>query len=171
MVKKILVAPLDWGLGHATRCIPVIRELQRQGAGVIIASSGDALSLLKIEFPEMMALALPAYQPVYPDKGSIVLAMMKQFSKFRKVIREENRLIEKYVADHRIDAVISDNRFGCWSLRATSVCITHQLNPIMPQGFKWLSPWVRKFLGRHFNQFEEIWIPDQPESGLTANFN
>jgi hypothetical protein len=28
--KTILIAPLNWGLGHATRCIPIIRALQEQ---------------------------------------------------------------------------------------------------------------------------------------------
>ncbi len=38
----MLVAPLDWGLGHATRCIPIINELIQQGAQVIVAASGLA---------------------------------------------------------------------------------------------------------------------------------
>ena len=49
--QKVLVAPLDWGLGHATRSIPIIRELQLKGCEVVIASSGNALILLKSEFP------------------------------------------------------------------------------------------------------------------------
>ena len=29
--KNILVAPLNWGLGHATRCIPIIKALEENG--------------------------------------------------------------------------------------------------------------------------------------------
>jgi hypothetical protein len=34
--KKVLIAPLDWGLGHATRCIPVITALLELGYHVTI---------------------------------------------------------------------------------------------------------------------------------------
>ena len=171
MVRKVLVTPLDWGLGHATRCIPVIRELRKQGAEVIIASSGDAYTLLQLEFPESVILELPSYRPVYPAKGSMVFSMVSQIPKFRDTISEENRRVNQYVVEHGIDVVISDNRFGCWSPGARSVFITHQSNPIMPSGFSWMSPLVRNFLGKQINRFEQIWIPDQQESGMTATFN
>ncbi|MBU3745270.1 MAG: glycosyl transferase family 28, partial [Sediminibacterium sp.] len=32
---KVLVAPLDWGLGHATRCIPIIAALLSEGYEVM----------------------------------------------------------------------------------------------------------------------------------------
>ena len=47
MKKKILIAPLNWGLGHATRCIPIIKALEENGFEPIIASDGVALALLK----------------------------------------------------------------------------------------------------------------------------
>ncbi|MBK7885034.1 MAG: hypothetical protein IPJ81_15565 [Chitinophagaceae bacterium] len=43
----ILIDPLDWGLGHATRCIPLINELLTQHYEVIIAASGASAALLK----------------------------------------------------------------------------------------------------------------------------
>jgi len=50
ITKNILVAPLNWGLGHATRCIPIIQELEKNGFTPIIASDGIALLLLQKEF-------------------------------------------------------------------------------------------------------------------------
>ena len=49
--KTILIAPLNWGLGHATRCIPIIKALQENNYIPIIASDGAALELLRKEFP------------------------------------------------------------------------------------------------------------------------
>jgi hypothetical protein len=49
---RILVAPLDWGLGHATRCIPIIRELLSRGCEVWLAGEGAQEHLLKEEFPQ-----------------------------------------------------------------------------------------------------------------------
>ncbi len=54
--KNILIAPLNWGLGHATRCIPVIKALEQHSFNPIIASDGDSLSFLKKEFPNLTAL-------------------------------------------------------------------------------------------------------------------
>ena len=67
--KRILVAPLNWGLGHATRCIPIIHELLRHGHQPHIASDGVALSLLKKEFPNIPAFELPSYKISYAEKG------------------------------------------------------------------------------------------------------
>ena len=49
---RVLVAPLDWGLGHATRCIPVIRELQAAGAEVWLAGEGAAYPDLDIAWAQ-----------------------------------------------------------------------------------------------------------------------
>jgi len=62
--KRILVAPLNWGLGHATRCIPIINELIRQNFEPVIASDGAALNLLQKEFPHLEYHILPRIQ--YP---------------------------------------------------------------------------------------------------------
>jgi hypothetical protein len=59
--KRILIAPLNWGLGHATRCIPIINALKAHQFEPIIASDGIALSLLKKEFPDITCLELPSY--------------------------------------------------------------------------------------------------------------
>ena len=67
--KTVIVAPLNWGLGHATRCIPIIEALEAAGATVILASDGGALDLLKREFPHLRALELPAYNIRYPFRS------------------------------------------------------------------------------------------------------
>ena len=67
--KHILVAPLNWGLGHATRCIPIINALLSQNYKVTIASDGDALRLLKKEFPKLSFVSLPSYKIEYAEKG------------------------------------------------------------------------------------------------------
>ena len=67
--KKIIVAPLNWGLGHATRCIPIINGLLENGFEPIIASDGVALELLKKEFPKLISFELPSYNIKYAEKG------------------------------------------------------------------------------------------------------
>jgi len=155
--KRILVAPLNWGLGHATRCIPIIQELQKQGAEVILASDGRALELLKKEFPNLPIFELPPYNIRYPF-SSMIFSVGLQFPKIIKAIWKENRAIQHLVEKEKIDVIISDNRFGCFSKKAKTVFLTHQLTIKMP--FSWLEKPVR--LGNFFwiRKFDELWIPD-----------
>ena len=159
---RVLVAPLDWGLGHATRCIPVIRELQLRGCEVVIAGSGDSLQLLRLEFPQLKYFSLPGYQPRYPTKGSMVWIMAFQLPGFLRVIAAEHKAIEKILAGEHIDLIISDNRYGCWSGKIPSVFITHQSNILMPKRFGWLQDPVRRLSDRMINHFDHCWIPDLP---------
>jgi len=156
--KRILVAPLDWGLGHATRCIPIIRELQQQGAEVLLASDGRAYQLLRQEFPELPLFRLPPYNIHYPYR-SMVASMAVQLPKILRTMLLERRMTEQLVQRHRIDAVLSDNRYGCCSRPVPSVFMTHQLHiriglPLL----EWLvrqgnHGWINMF-------FDECWIPD-----------
>ena len=59
--KKVLIAPLDWGLGHATRCIPVITALLELGYHVTIATDGPHAIILREAFPNLTFLRLKGY--------------------------------------------------------------------------------------------------------------
>ena len=161
-MKKVLVAPLDWGLGHATRCIPVIRELQAAGCDVMIAGSGDSLELLKKEFPSMPFVMLPGYAPRYALRKSMVTSMTIQLPKFLKVILAEHQGVQSVIKKHGIQLLISDNRYGCWSQSVPSVFITHQTNILMPRRFAWLQPIVRRANTKMMKKFDACWIPDVP---------
>jgi uncharacterized protein (TIGR00661 family) len=167
-MKTVVVAPLDWGLGHATRCIPIIEELIARQSQVILASSGRALALLRKEFPALNATELPGYAPVYPEKSSMVWKMATQLPGFLSVVRSEHARTEEIVRKYHVDIVISDNRYGCWSDSAHTILITHQSNVLMPRRFGWLSPWVKKMVRSHIERFDACWIPDFPDARLTG---
>jgi len=162
-MKRVLVAPLDWGLGHATRCIPIVRELLRNGCEVFLAGSGSSSRLLRNEFPQLKFFSLPGYHPVYPATGSMVWKMALQLPKFMRVISNEHREIEAIVRAHQIDLVISDNRFGCWSTLIPSVFITHQRNILLPAGYQWLESWVNRINDSLIRKFSCCWIPDRAD--------
>ncbi len=161
-MKRVLIAPLDWGLGHAARCVPVVRELQRQGCEVFIAGSGDSLLMLQKEFPSLESFSLPAYAPRYPANDSMASAMVSQLPRFMRVIAAEHKAVEKIVERAGIDLLISDNRYGCWSEKINSVFITHQSNIQMPKRFGWLQHIVRRANEKMINRFDSCWIPDLP---------
>ena len=127
--KTILIAPLNWGLGHATRCIPIIKALQENNYIPIIASDGIALELLKKEFPYIKTLELPSYQIEYAKNGkNFKWKLLKNCPKMIEAIWEEKKIIKKWIKKYKIEGIISDNRLGVISKKVPSVFVTHQLN-------------------------------------------
>ncbi|MEL1239662.1 glycosyltransferase [Flavobacterium flavipallidum] len=155
--KTILVAPLNWGLGHATRCIPIIKALQENNFIPIIASDGNALDLLKKEFPYLKFLELPSYEIEYAKNGRYFKwKLLKNCPKIIEAILEEKKLVKKWIKKHDIDGIISDNRLGVFSKKVPSVFITHQLN-VMTGNTTWLSSILHQNI---IKKYTECWVPD-----------
>lgn len=160
-MTRVLIAPLDWGLGHATRCIPIIEGFLHRDADVILAGNGDSLQLLTKEFPSLKYYELPGYNPRYSNSGLMILKMIAQVPRFLSVIRREHIALEEIVLKEKIDLVVSDNRYGCWSDNAPSIFITHQVNILMP-GHLGLKHWVNRYNIKLIGKFKECWVPDFP---------
>ncbi|WP_447635786.1 glycosyltransferase [Flavobacterium microcysteis] len=155
--KKILVAPLNWGLGHATRCIPIIEALENNGYTPIIASDGVALQMLQKEFPHLQSLELPSYHIEYAKNGAFFKwKMIKNSPKMIEAILQEKKTIRQWIDEYDIAGIISDNRLGVYSKKIPSVFITHQLN-VLTGNTTWISSKVHQHIIKKFNQ---CWIPD-----------
>lgn len=155
------MAPLDWGLGHATRCIPVVRELLLQGAEVWLAAGGAQATLLKEAFPSLPLLNLPGYQVDYAKtKRGLVFRLLLQVPRILNTIRQEHRWLKKAVSQYQFDAVISDNRFGLWHNTIPCIFITHQLRISVP-GSRFIEDRVQKINYRYINRFTACWVPDE----------
>lgn len=159
--KKFLICVLNWGIGHASRMIPVIRFLRSHGQSVCLASDGEALALLQREFPDLEYCVLPAYDPVYQSGDSGMLPkMISQIPKFSRAIRQEHQMVERLVREQRIDIVISDNRYGCYSRRVRSILVTHQLTIQMPDMLDFLGAFVNYYNRQQIKRFYRVWVPD-----------
>ena len=158
--KKVFVAPLDWGLGHATRCVPVIRKLLENNAEVIIAADNLPLAFLEKEFPDIKTINLPSFNIKYPSKGSMVIRMMMSIPLILNGIRKEHKLLQEIITENKIDIVISDNRWGLWTSKAYSVFITHQLMVKCPTRLKFLEPILNNITRRFIGKYKECWVPD-----------
>ncbi|MDR6566169.1 UDP:flavonoid glycosyltransferase YjiC, YdhE family [Chitinophaga ginsengisegetis] len=162
--RKILIVPLDWGLGHATRDIPLIREMLNAGCQVFIAAEGKHAALLQQEFPQLTILPLPGYRIQYAQKGQFFgLKIIQQIPKIFRAINYEQRWLKKIVAEYQINAVISDNRFGLYHKNIPTVFITHQLLIKTPFG-GWIERTLQKINYRFINKYSACWIPDFPGS-------
>lgn len=159
-VPVILVSPLDWGLGHATRCIPVIKLLLKQGAKVIIASEGPSATLLQEAFPQLTIIPIKGYNIRY--HRTIPAGIKLIFSAWRILLAvvREHRWLKKTIREHKIDAVISDNRYGLWNPKVHTVFITHQLNLISPLFPRLINPLLAGLVRFFVKKFDACWIPD-----------
>lgn len=157
---RILVAPLDWGLGHATRCIPVIKELLANDYDVVLAGEGAQEALLRSEFPELHFLKLDGYRVSYAKNPRwFAFNMMLQVPRIISVIRSEHKWLSRMIKTHKIDAVISDNRFGLYNKKVPTVFITHQLYIKTNLG-TWSERLLQRLNYRYINRFTECWVPD-----------
>ena len=156
----ILIAPLDWGLGHATRCIPIIHQLLQQNSTVIIAAEGPVKKLLVAEFPQLSFIPLPGYRIQYAaGKLKLLAKIIIQIPKIIKAIRTEHQWLHGILKQYDIDAILSDNRYGLYNSKVYSVFITHQLTIKSPLG-KWSEYILRRINYRFINHFNECWVPD-----------
>ena len=157
---RILVAPLDWGLGHATRCIPLVRELLAHGCEPFLAGEGAQEQLLKEEFPDLPFIPLAGYRIRYARTArGMVWKMLQQGPKLTKAIKAEQEWLKQMTKQHHFDAVISDNRYGLYHEKIPCVFITHQLN-IKSSAGKWTERILNKRNYRYINRFTECWVPD-----------
>ena len=163
--KKILIAPLDWGLGHATRCLVIIHDLQKNNCDITIAASGKIKSLLQNEFPNLAFLDLPGYKISYSKfKRFLPFKILIQIPKILKIIRFENKWLNTIIKTHNFNVIISDNRFGFYAKSVFSVFMTHQLQ--IKTNSRWFNKKLQLLNYQYINRFNECWIPD-----LKENFN
>lgn len=154
---RILIAPLNWGLGHATRCIPIINFLIQAGKTVVLASDGPALILLRKEFPQLTTVEIPGYNINYKHK-SMVWNMLAQSLKLLRAIKSEKEESSIIVEKYGIDTIISDNRYGVRCSHTKNVIVCHQINIQHKNSFAArIATLINK---RWINKFDECWIPD-----------
>ena len=168
---KILVCPLNWGLGHAARCVPIIRQLIDDNHEPVVVSDGFPLEFLRSEFPALRFIEFPSY-PIHYAKGkSQVGAMLFNLPDIIKGIINEHLWLKSLLQAEQFDRVISDNRFGMWNKRTHSIYITHQLMVKMPVYLKFLEPLVHLIHKAFIDRYDECWIPDNEHKGLSGDLS
>ena len=153
---RILVAPLDWGLGHASRCIPIVEALLAAQMEPVIAAQGQGKALLQLHFRELEFIDLPGFEASYPAGSGMTWHLLKRLPALLHAIWQEHRLLDVAIDRYHLQGVISDNRYGLWSRKVTSVFVTHQLQikaGVFSRGINAINHW---FMGK----FAHCWVPD-----------
>ncbi len=158
--ETILVAPLNWGLGHATRCVPLINQLLADENKVLLAGHGSSLAFLRQEFPQLEALILKGHTIRYTKSKIVFFSIFLQMPFFLLDILVEHRALKKLLKKHPITQVISDNRYGLWNKHVKSTLITHQLFIQLPHAIRLLEPLLHFITRMLISPFDVCWIPD-----------
>lgn len=169
---KVLVCPLDWGIGHATRCVPIIRKFMEFGDEVVIAADGKPYEFLKKEFPECRFIRLKGAHVTYPKgRGFVVKILGLSPFLLRSYYRERNDL-KKLIRLENPGIIISDNRYGLWNRERFCIFITHQLRIILPPSIRFFSGLLNHMIHRQIEKFNECWIPDfELHNGLAGQLS
>ncbi len=168
---KVLVAPLNWGLGHATRCIPLIKKYMADGAEVVIAGDGESFSLLRKQFPDLRALPFPELNMTYGKHNTQVWAMAKALPRLIIWGIKDHYALKNLLSWEHFDRVVSDNRFGFYislipekpgqpSSRTETIYITHQLVIKTPHWLCGLEPLLASIHRHIISKYTQCWIPD-----------
>lgn len=168
MARRILFAIHDWGLGHASRSLLLIRALIERGDTICIVSApGAGWQLLQSELGT--ACRFIAYRDIpkpfsrWPAMFYVRMSLSMPWVLAR--FRLEHRFTEALVAREHFDCIISDSRFGIWSREVPSYCILHSLRQLIPGRPRQMERFVERGQYHLTHGFKRILIPDVEDNG------
>ena len=165
----ILVGALDWGLGHATRVVPVIHKLLNEGHHVIIGASHRQAMIYNEHFPAVQMEELPAVSPTFRKGQNQVASILFFLPRFLISIKKDKLIARKLVAKYKPDQIISDNRYGFRNKDTHNIIISHQVNLQVPKRVKIFRKFIQASIHRFLNRFDECYIPDfEDEDNLSG---
>jgi hypothetical protein len=155
--KTILIAPSDWGLGHSSRCVPLIRQLSKNNV-VILGTTSLNEPYFDSLFSHLEKIPLPRYGIRYSRWLPAWLKMLLKSPWILRTIIIERHALSKIVASRGIEIVISDCRFGLHNAGTHNIFITHQLKLLTPG-----RRLARRINEAFIHKFSEVWVPDYAE--------
>ncbi len=165
---KVLTAPLDWGLGHATRLLPILRRWQAEGAELIIGVNDSTSAFLQAQLPTATFEEVPSYNISYARNGFDVIAGLRLLPHVFRAIRQEHKVVAKLVVKYQPQLILSDNRFGFRHSQVQSIIISHQLNLQYPKSVSVFGKIGQRFNTRWLQKFDKVWIPDTKAHTLSG---
>jgi hypothetical protein len=159
---NILICPLEWGLGHTARMIPLAKKFLELHHNVIIGSGEKHLSMLREELPGLSYINFTGFKPGYSRFLPQYIALLIKTPLLLYHIIVEHFTLKKIIRKHEIDIVISDNRFGLWNRDVTTVYVTHMPLIPLPKALRFLEI-VGILLHRAvIKRYSLCFIPDLP---------
>ncbi|WP_276132778.1 glycosyltransferase [Polluticoccus soli] len=160
--KQILIVPLDWGLGHTTRCVPLIRYLQQLGHHITVGGNEWQRKYITETFPGIETIHLDGYNVSYSKHGKgFMFAILQQIPKLLRNVRKEHEWLIELSEKRKFDGIISDNRYGLFHPTIPSVIMTHQVLAQTGMG-NTADSLLRRLHYRFLTRFGQCWVVDVP---------
>ena len=165
--KRVLISPLNWGLGHVMRCVPLIERLVENKNEVIICCDEQQDEVFRTFFPSLWYVTHQGYPFVFRGNGRWEGDLMRSFTKLRIRLQEGKLEVSRYVSIFNPDLILSDQRYGFRSPKVPSIFITHQLVLPVEGIFR-----VGQFINRYFIQkFDSTWVYDSSNNPLAGKLS
>jgi hypothetical protein len=160
--KQILIAPLDWGLGHTARCIPIIRYIRSLGHNPIVACNASQRSFIEETFGFIDIIYLDGYNITYSKWNKWgQIGLLSQLRGIYNTISREHKWLMQLSDNMQLDGVISDNRYGLHHPAIPSVIMTHQLLVQSGAG-AFTDRLIQKLHYKYLGHFHATWVVDIP---------
>lgn len=159
-MSKCLVAPLNWGLGHASRCIPLIHRLLDEGHEVVIGGDGMSFTLLRKHFPKLRYVYLAPLDLHYSRSGNLTWTMLRAIPRLLLWRAKDRMMLKAILQEEHFDQVISDNRPGLHNEQVECIYITHQLRVKLTKTWRWAEAMASRIHARMYTRFNKVWVPD-----------
>jgi len=170
--KNILICPLEWGLGHAGRMVPLVKKLIDLGHNVIIGSGSEQLEFFRKELPGINCISFPGFTIRYSSWLPQYLVILLNTPSFLISILKEHRKLKKIISRYRIDIVISDSRPGLWNNSVKTVFVTHMINVPLPRWASIIEKTGCFSSRRIIRKFDFCFIPDvESSNGLSGKLS
>ena len=165
--KRILLSPLNWGMGHVSRCIGLVDQLRSQNNEVIIACSESQRVVFKEYFDDLTYVLHAPYPFKFGKKGWFSFDLLRQFRRLNRRRRKELVEVAQLVKEHAVDIIISDHRYGFQNELTYSIFVTHQLNlPLL-----WYEAFIQQIHKKLIKKFNGVWVMDFADSRLSGELS
>lgn len=170
---RVLFGVCSWGLGHATRDLPLLRRMIKAGHTLTLVGIGRSLDLLKDELKDACSyFTIPDSSSVYSERDFSVTRFLSYFPIYMSEIVQEHSQIKKLIKREKYERIISDNRYGVYNKEIPSYLISHQLRFIAPGRVKLFEMATEGFNYSFFKyNFSKFLVPDYKEDPLSGDLS
>jgi uncharacterized protein (TIGR00661 family) len=170
---EIIYGVCSWGLGHATRSLPVIRKLIAEKNKLTVISNGRSLELLKKELGDAAEyFDIPDYPMLVSENTRQFLAKsMVYWPVFIKRIEDGLSALQKILDQKQYDCIVSDARYDMYSKNIPSFFISHQMRIMNPLRIKMFERAMERFNLFFFKRYVGVIVPDYKEENLSGDLS
>ncbi|MDR1114040.1 MAG: phosphatidylglycerophosphatase A [Candidatus Margulisbacteria bacterium] len=176
--QKIVFAFNSYGLGHATRTLPLVQAAIEHGYQTYIIAYGRSLAFLRQELgrsvAKYFALRDYSFNRVFRKKGFSSRRFLLNSPLFVKEVLDEHKAFLKLHAKYKFDLVLSDSRMGIYLPDKPSYFLSNQLKQSTARATWFGEIFTENYMRRVKKHFTKFIVPDTAGNSisglLTHNF-